>query len=115
MQTFHLGEFGVRRIGFGAMQLPGRGVMGPPRDHDEAIAVLRRVAPEGSKDLAEVLWWSGTARLEAGDPRAARGELEEAVEIGTRLLAPDHPFLNRYRRSLERCAAAVEQDEEQDG
>ena len=47
MQTFHLGEFGVRRIGFGAMQLPGRGVMGPPRDHDEAIRVLRRAVELG--------------------------------------------------------------------
>ncbi len=47
MQTFHLGEFTVRRMGFGAMQLPGRGVMGPPRDHDEAIRVLRRAVELG--------------------------------------------------------------------
>ncbi|RNI19518.1 oxidoreductase [Flexivirga caeni] len=32
----------VHRVGFGAMQLPGPGVMGPPRDRDEALAVLRR-------------------------------------------------------------------------
>lgn len=31
----------VGRIGFGAMQLPGRGVFGPPRDRSEALAVLR--------------------------------------------------------------------------
>jgi aryl-alcohol dehydrogenase-like predicted oxidoreductase len=37
----------VRRIGFGAMQLPGAGVMGPPRDHDEAIRVLRRAVELG--------------------------------------------------------------------
>jgi aryl-alcohol dehydrogenase-like predicted oxidoreductase len=47
MQTFQLGQFTVRRIGFGAMQLPGPGVMGPPRDHDEAIAVLRRAVELG--------------------------------------------------------------------
>lgn len=47
MRTFHLGEFTVRRMGFGAMQLPGRGVMGPPRDHDEAIRVLRRAVERG--------------------------------------------------------------------
>ncbi len=35
------------RVGFGAMQLPGPGVMGPPRDHDEAIAVLRRAVELG--------------------------------------------------------------------
>src|SRR3954463_5491417 len=37
----------VRRIGFGAMQLPGPGVFGPPRDHDEAVAVLRRAVELG--------------------------------------------------------------------
>jgi aryl-alcohol dehydrogenase-like predicted oxidoreductase len=47
MQTFQLGQFSVGRIGFGAMQLPGPGVMGPPRDHDEAIAVLRRAVELG--------------------------------------------------------------------
>jgi len=41
MQTFPLGAFHVGRVGFGAMQLPGPGVFGPPRDHDQAIAVLR--------------------------------------------------------------------------
>ncbi|MBB3663201.1 aryl-alcohol dehydrogenase-like predicted oxidoreductase [Prauserella sediminis] len=47
MDTYSLGEFPVRRIGFGAMQLPGPGVMGPPRDRDEAIAVLRRAVELG--------------------------------------------------------------------
>ncbi|MCV7282175.1 oxidoreductase [Mycolicibacterium flavescens] len=45
--TFPLGPFTVRRIGFGAMQLPGPGVFGPPRDHDQAIAVLRRAVELG--------------------------------------------------------------------
>ncbi len=34
-------------MGFGAMQLPGPGVFGPPRDRDEAIAVLRRAIELG--------------------------------------------------------------------
>jgi aryl-alcohol dehydrogenase-like predicted oxidoreductase len=34
-------------MGFGAMQLPGPRVWGPPRDHDEAIAVLRRAVELG--------------------------------------------------------------------
>ena len=42
-----IGEPESRRVGFGAMQLPGPGVMGPPRDHDEAIAVLRRAVELG--------------------------------------------------------------------
>ena len=47
MQTFPLGSFQVGRVGFGAMQLPGPGVFGPPRDHDQAIAVLRRAIELG--------------------------------------------------------------------
>lgn len=31
----------VKRLGYGAMQLAGPGVFGPPRDHDAALAVLR--------------------------------------------------------------------------
>jgi pyridoxine 4-dehydrogenase len=45
--TFSLADRTVHRIGFGAMQLPGPGVMGPPRDHDEAVAVLRRAVELG--------------------------------------------------------------------
>ncbi|WP_313864558.1 aldo/keto reductase, partial [Mycobacterium sp.] len=47
MDPFPLGRFSVARIGFGAMQLPGPGVMGPPRDRDEALAVLRRAVELG--------------------------------------------------------------------
>jgi aryl-alcohol dehydrogenase-like predicted oxidoreductase len=47
MQTFALGQFTVGRVGFGAMQLPGPGVFGPPRDHDQALAVLRRAIELG--------------------------------------------------------------------
>ncbi|MET0701518.1 MAG: oxidoreductase [Mycobacterium sp.] len=45
--TFPLGKFTVHRVGFGAMQLPGPGVFGPPKDHDQAIAVLRRAVELG--------------------------------------------------------------------
>ena len=47
MQTFPLGHFSVARIGFGAIQLPGPGAFGPPRDRDEALAVLRRAVELG--------------------------------------------------------------------
>ena len=40
-------QFTVGRVGFGAMQLPGPGVLGPPRDHDQALAVLRRAIELG--------------------------------------------------------------------
>ena len=46
--TFDLGgDLAVSRLGFGTMQLPGPGVWGPPRDHDEAIRVLRRAVELG--------------------------------------------------------------------
>ena len=46
--TFDIGgELTINRLGYGTMQLPGPGVWGPPRDHDEAIRVLRRAVELG--------------------------------------------------------------------
>src|SRR3954452_7613918 len=45
--TFQLGDFEVARMGFGAMRITGRGVWGPPADHDEAIRVLKRALELG--------------------------------------------------------------------
>jgi len=50
-RTAKLGSHAVRRIGFGAMQLAGPGVFGPPRDRDEALAVLRRAVELGVDHL----------------------------------------------------------------
>jgi aryl-alcohol dehydrogenase-like predicted oxidoreductase len=45
--SYELGGRSLNRMGFGAMQLPGPRVWGPPRDRDEAIAVLRRAIELG--------------------------------------------------------------------
>lgn len=45
--TFSLGGRTVNRLGYGAMQLAGPGVFGPPKDHDGAIAVLRDAVASG--------------------------------------------------------------------
>ena len=45
--TTHLGDKPINRIGFGAMQLAGPGVFGPPRDAAGARAVLRRAVELG--------------------------------------------------------------------
>jgi aryl-alcohol dehydrogenase-like predicted oxidoreductase len=45
--TFTLGDRTVNRLGYGAMQLAGPGVFGPPRDHDAAVAVLREAVASG--------------------------------------------------------------------
>jgi pyridoxine 4-dehydrogenase len=41
------GDLTVNRLGFGAMRVTGSGIWGPPRDKDEAIAVLRRAVDLG--------------------------------------------------------------------
>ena len=45
--TWTLGDLTVTRFGYGAMQLAGPGVMGPPADHDSALAVLREAVDLG--------------------------------------------------------------------
>jgi pyridoxine 4-dehydrogenase len=45
--TFKLGDRAVKRIGYGAMQLAGPGVFGPPKNRDAALAVLREAVASG--------------------------------------------------------------------
>jgi len=45
--VFLLGDRSVNRLGYGAMQLAGPGVFGPPKDHDAALAVLRAAVASG--------------------------------------------------------------------
>jgi aryl-alcohol dehydrogenase-like predicted oxidoreductase len=47
MKTAKLGDKTFNRMGYGAMQLAGPGVFGPPRDRDAALAVLRRAVELG--------------------------------------------------------------------
>ena len=45
--TYKLGDRMVKRLGYGAMQLAGKGVFGPPKDRDAALAVLREAIESG--------------------------------------------------------------------
>lgn len=45
--TFRLGDRSVKRLGYGAMQLAGPGVFGPPKDRAQAVAVLRAAIVAG--------------------------------------------------------------------
>jgi len=47
LATFELAGRSVRRMGYGAMQLAGPGVFGPPKDRDAALAVLREAVASG--------------------------------------------------------------------
>jgi aryl-alcohol dehydrogenase-like predicted oxidoreductase len=49
--TWSLGDLTVTRFGYGAMQLAGPGVMGPPADHAGALAVLRKAVDLGITHL----------------------------------------------------------------
>ena len=45
--AYALGDRTVNRMGYGAMQLAGPGVFGPPKDRTEAVAVLREAIARG--------------------------------------------------------------------
>lgn len=49
--TYALGDRTVKRLGYGAMQLAGPGVFGPPRDWQAALAVLREAVAAGVDHL----------------------------------------------------------------
>src|SRR6202167_2488623 len=49
--TFQLGTLHVSRLGYGAMQLAGSGVFGPPKDPGAALAVLREAVAGGVKHI----------------------------------------------------------------
>jgi pyridoxine 4-dehydrogenase len=56
--TIKLGDLEVRRLGFGAMRLPGPEVWGPPKDRETAKRVLRR-AIELGVNLIDTAWYYG--------------------------------------------------------
>jgi len=45
--TVNLGDLTVHRLGFGAMRVTGKGIWGPPSDHDAALKTLRRAVELG--------------------------------------------------------------------
>jgi pyridoxine 4-dehydrogenase len=47
VETFKVGVRSVKRMGYGAMQLAGKGVFGPPKDRPGALAVLREAVASG--------------------------------------------------------------------
>jgi aryl-alcohol dehydrogenase-like predicted oxidoreductase len=84
--TASLGHHTVHRVGFGAMQLPGPHVMGPPRDHDEAIAVVRRARELGVDHIDTASYYgpdvANQLLAEALDPWP--GDLRIVSKVGAR-------------------------------
>jgi len=49
--SYRMGDLDITRVGYGAMQLAGPGVFGPPKDHDAALAVLREAVSLGIRHI----------------------------------------------------------------
>ena len=123
--TITLGDRTVRRLGFGAMRITGDGIWGPPKDHDESVAVLRRAlelginlidtadsyGPDVSENLiAEALYpypddlviatKGGLVRPGPGqwDPDGRPEHLRQACEGSLRRLKVDRIYLYQFHR-----------------
>ncbi|WP_404416547.1 aldo/keto reductase family oxidoreductase [Brevundimonas vesicularis] len=104
--TFSLGDRTVGRLGYGAMQLAGPGVFGPPRDHNAALTVLREAVALGVNhiDTSDFYGPHVTNRLirEALSPYP--GNLTLVTKIGARR-GSDGAWLPAF--SPEELVAAV--------
>jgi len=126
--TYRLADREVRRVGYGAMQLPGPGVFGPPRDRDEALRVLRRAVELGVNHIDTAQFYGprvsneliraalhpygddlalvskvGAVRDDAGAwlPAQRPEQLRADVEDNLRTLGVDHLTVVNLRRTDE--------------
>jgi len=84
--TFRLGDRNVKRIGYGAMQLAGPGVFGPPKDRDAALNVLREAVASGVDhiDTSDFYGPHVTNRLIRDALHPYRDDLVIVTKIGAR-------------------------------
>lgn len=91
--TLRLGDLEVRRLGYGAMRLPGKDVWGEPDDPARARAVLRRAVELGI-NFIDTAWYYGpyvANRLIAEALHPYPGDLVIATKLGGRRL-PDRSW-----------------------
>jgi aryl-alcohol dehydrogenase-like predicted oxidoreductase len=137
-ETVLLAHHPVHRVGFGAMQLPGPGVLGPPKDHAQALAVVRRAVEAGVDHIDTAQFYGpnvandllrealhpypeglvlvskvGAARNEQGQWLAAQRpeELRAGVEANLASLRLDRIPVVNLRRHPESDVAFAEQIE----
>ncbi|MBB4293879.1 aryl-alcohol dehydrogenase-like predicted oxidoreductase [Rhizobium leguminosarum] len=84
--TFNLGGRKVKRLGYGAMQLAGPGVFGPPKDHGAALAVLREAVASGVNhiDTSDFYGPHVTNRIIREALHPYRDDLTIVTKIGAR-------------------------------
>ena len=105
--SFALGPRRVRRAGYGAMQLAGDGVFGPPRDRDEALQVLRAAVAAGVDHIDTAQYYgAGTvnevireALYPYPDGLAIVSKVAARRDTGGALLRFDEP--NELRQGIE--------------
>lgn len=104
--TFVLGDRTVRRLGYGAMQLAGPGVFGPPKDVDAAVAVLRDAIASGVNhiDTSDYYGPHVTNQLIRKSLHPYRDDLVIVTKIGARR-GPDGSWLAAF--SPEELTQAV--------
>ena len=83
------GSLQVNRLGYGAMQITGSGVWGPPTDHDESIAVLRRAVELGVDFIDTADSYGPTVSEELiAEALAPYGEVRIATKAGLTRTGP---------------------------
>jgi aryl-alcohol dehydrogenase-like predicted oxidoreductase len=108
--TFSLGDMEVRRMGFGAMRITGKGVWGPPEDHDESIRVLKRAVELGVNliDTADSYGPEVSENLIAEALHPYPDDLVIATKGGLRRTGPgEWPRDLRPERIKECCEASL--------
>ena len=108
-ETIRIGDFEVRRLGYGAMRLPGKDVWGEPDDRAAAHAVLRR-AVELGVNLIDTAWYYGpyvSNRLIVEALHPYPSDLVIATKLGARRL-PDRSWVPALRP--EELRAGAEED-----
>src|SRR5450432_2127926 len=105
--SFGLGRWQVNRVGYGAMQLAGDNVFGPPRDRDEALRVLREALDSGINHIDTAQFY-GPSVVNELIREALHPYLRELVlvsKVGARrdgnggVIADDEP--HQLRRAIE--------------
>jgi aryl-alcohol dehydrogenase-like predicted oxidoreductase len=108
--TFTLGDMEVRRMGFGAMRITGKGIWGPPDDPEEAKRVLRRVVELGVNliDTADSYGPEASENLIAEALHPYPDDLVIATKGGLRRTGPgEWPRDLRCERIKDCCEASL--------
>ncbi len=102
--TFAIGgDFTVNRLGYGAMRITGKGIWGPPADHDESIRVLRRAVELGVNfiDTADSYGPNASEELIAEALHPYQKSLVVATKGGYLRTGPDQWTIDARPQHLE--------------